>query len=94
MTTMLFKLSEQWQLERDINYYSAHNFATRVSLAQCTMAIMAMESESPWAFQRAVLPMNTEVGLSSNGGRREDKSAHNSTTKVKFSTDSYVSVST
>jgi len=30
MTTMLFKLSEQWGLERDINY-SARNFATRVS---------------------------------------------------------------
>ena len=35
-------------------------------------------------FLWAVLPTKVKAGCLSNGGRREDKSAHNSTTKVSF----------
>jgi len=51
------------------------------------MAMMAVYSQNlSEPFLRAVLPTNVEVEHSSNGGRQENKSTRNSTTKVKFNT--------
>ena len=67
--------SEQWKLKGDKNYYSAHNFTTRLNLArviawwqswQCSQNICG-------PFPRAVPPMIVKAGRSSNGGWQENK---------------------
>jgi len=69
-------------------YYSIHNFAIKVSFGTCQFmtVIMAVYSESLWAFLESSTANESWSGCSSNGGPQEDKSTCNSTTKVSFPT--------
>ena len=58
-------------------------FVTRVSFGM--HASVHHGNHGSEHFLRAVLPTNIKAGHLGNGGQWEDKSAHNSTTKVSFS---------
>ena len=69
-------------------YYSAHNFASTVSFAcerQWTTVITPVWSESLWGLRKSCTGDELRRERSSNGGRRHNRSACISTTKVSFS---------
>ena len=56
-------------------------------MRQCMMVFMVVYSESLWAFRESCTANESWSEHLRNGGRWEDKSTHNSSTKVSFSTN-------
>ena len=50
----------------------------------CGKVVSAVWTESSWAFRESYTADDSWIVCSSDGGQRRGKSAHNSTTKVRF----------
>jgi len=84
------QLIEPWQPKQRQNVIAAPTTLPQVWVStrkhQCTTAITTTWTESSWAFPESYTADDSWIMRSSDGGQREDKRAHNSTTKVSFCT--------